>query len=216
MGGLVGDFAEWAVRKAAETVVDVFDIGGASGNNGGSSDWEAWGHPDLYSMVQSSIDPADVQGGADAYRAIGTRTGESFATFTGDLNGIVQDGWRGASADAATAANAPIEQWAAQLSEAVTRTSDLMTTSGESVEQTKHNVPPPVEFSAGQSLRSAGTGLLAGGPIGAMFGAGADAVAQDRAQDEARAQAIQIMNTTYSAPLTSTQGSVPRSSPTRP
>ena len=46
MGGLVGDFAEWAVRKAAETVVDVFDIGGASGNNGGSSDWEAWGHPE--------------------------------------------------------------------------------------------------------------------------------------------------------------------------
>ena len=74
MGGLVGDVVEWA----AETVVDVFDIGGASGNNGGSSDWEAWGHPDLYSMVQSSIDPADVQGGADAYRAIGTRTGESF------------------------------------------------------------------------------------------------------------------------------------------
>ena len=33
MGGLVGDFVEWAVRKTAETV---FDIGGASGNNGGS------------------------------------------------------------------------------------------------------------------------------------------------------------------------------------
>ena len=32
MGGLVGDVVEWA----AETVVDVFDIGGASGNNGGS------------------------------------------------------------------------------------------------------------------------------------------------------------------------------------
>jgi len=38
MVGLVGGFSEWAARKTAEIVVDVFDIGDASGNNGDASD----------------------------------------------------------------------------------------------------------------------------------------------------------------------------------
>ncbi|MGH3979271.1 MAG: PPE domain-containing protein, partial [Pseudonocardiaceae bacterium] len=204
----VGSAARSAYEGVTGTVASVFGSD-PSGNDGGSSTWEAWGHPELYSMVRDTVDPADIQEGAAAYRQVGTRVGEVFAGITGDLDGIVQGGWRGRSANAATGALAPMRDWSAELSQAVSQTSDLMGSSGDSAEQARRDVPEPVDFNTAQTLRSAGSGLLSGGPAGALLGGGIDAVAQERAQDEARQEAVRVMNTAYSPPLLQSKDSVP-------
>ena len=204
----VGDAARSVYDGVTGTVASVFGSD-PSGNDGGSSVWEAWGHPELYSMVRDTVSPGDIQEGAAAYHQVGTRIRESFDGFVGDLEGIVQGGWRGQSAEAATGALAPLRDWSGQLSAAVGQTGEVMGASGESAEQARRDVPEPVDFNAAQTLRSAGSGLLSGGPAGALLGGGMDAVAQERAQDEARAEAVRVMNTSYSPPLLEGRDSVP-------
>jgi len=108
--GPLGDAVE-PVRDAAKPVYDgvadtVASVFGSdpSGNDGRSSVSEAWGHPELYSMVRDTVSPGDIQEGAAAYRQVGTRIKDSFDGFTSDLDGIAQGGWRGQSAEAATGA----------------------------------------------------------------------------------------------------------------
>lgn len=204
----VVDLAQDAGRWVGEQAADVFDIGEASGNAGGSGDWDAWGHPELYAMVQETVDPADIEEAAAGWRQIGTDVTDSLAGTLGELDGIIAGGWRGGSADAAAGAIGPVRDWSQQLSDAVTQTSELMGNSGQSAEQAKRDVPPPVEFDVARSLRSSGAGWLLG-PVGALGGAGIDAVLQDRARDEAKAQAVQVMSTAYTPPLVESQTAVP-------
>ena len=206
---VVTDVVTEGARRLGGLAADVFDIGEASGNDGGSSDWDAWGHQEMYSMIRGTADPGDIQEGAAAYQQIGDAVGQSFATFVHELNGTIEGGWRGEAADAAVASNEPIRQWSVQLSDAVTQTGQLMDGSGQSVEQARRDVPPPVEFSVSRSLLSAGAGFVAGGPAGGLLSGGADAVMQDRAQEQARTQAVQVMSTTYSPPLVQSQSAVP-------
>ncbi|MGH3979167.1 MAG: hypothetical protein ACRDRZ_09235, partial [Pseudonocardiaceae bacterium] len=196
------------VDGATDTIRSVFGHD-PSGDDGESSVWEAWGHPELYSMVQETVYPPDIQQGVSEFGQVSKSIGEVFGDIVNDLNGIVQGGWRGQAADEAVGALTPIRDWSAELSATVSRTQDLMGLSGESAERTKLDIPPPVEFDTAQALRSAGVGMLVGRTSGAVMAGGIDAVAQERAQDEARIEAVRVMNTTYSPPLLESKDSVP-------
>lgn len=152
-------------------------------------------------MLDDTVDPADIDEGAHAWREQSQRDTDIITGLTHDLNGIVSAGWRGESADAAIRALGPVNDWAASVTEAAGQTAQLLDTSGYYAGQAKVAVPPPVHFDSLQSL----TSTVFGGPIGF----GVDAFAQDRAQQEAHAEAVRVMNNVYSAPINDNRAAVP-------
>lgn len=187
--------------EVAKPVLDLFDVGEASGDDGGSSNWAAWGHPEIREMLDSSVTPEDIHAGAQAWSVQGKKAADIITGLTSDLNGIVTGGWRGDSAKAAVGSLGPITEWSSRLGEAVDRTNRLMDASGEAAGQAKAAVPQPLSHDWGGSVRSFATG----GAVGSVR----DAVAQDNAQAEARAQAVQIMTRVYSAPINDNRAAVP-------
>jgi hypothetical protein len=182
-------------------VVDLLGFGGPSGTDGGSSNWAAWEHAEIRSMLDSSVDPGDIIDAADGWRDLSRHASDLVTGLTRDLNDIVSGGWHGTAADAAVAALAPVNQWSASVAEAADHTTALMDASGASAGQAKATVPPAQPHDWGQSLRS----FALGGAAGAFI----DAVAQDRAQAEAHTEAVQIMNNVYSASINDHRVAVP-------
>jgi hypothetical protein len=182
-------------------VAGLFGFGGPDGNDHGSSNWAAWGHPEIYSMLHESVDPGDIGETAAAWRDQGRNTADVLSGFTRDLNGIVAGGWRGASADAAVAALPPIDQWSASHAGAADHITRLMEDSGSAAGQAKASVPPPKSHNWVETLAVS----TLTGPAGGIV----DAVMQEQEQSEAHAQAVQIMNNVYSAPINDHRAAVP-------
>ena len=197
--GLLDEVGD-TVQRGAEVVGDLLDINEPKDDDDGSSNWAAWAHPEICSMLDTSVDPDQVEGIAMEWRELATAS-EEFAQFARDLSVIVTGGWRGESANAAIAAMVPIGDWSTQLAQAVQHTSDLMSASAGAAGQAKVTVPHAESHDWGGTLRSFGSG----GPVSAFR----DAVAQDDAQAEAHAQAVQIMNRMYSAPINENRAAVP-------
>ncbi|MBV8541731.1 MAG: PPE domain-containing protein [Pseudonocardiales bacterium] len=186
---------------AGDVVADVLGFGGSSGTDHGSSNWAAWGHPEIRSMLDTSVDPGDISDAASAWREQGRNTVDVITGLTHDLKGIVAGGWRGGSADAALTALDPISQWSAGQADVAERTTELMDASGLCAGQAKTTVPPPKFYDWGESL----TSLAAGGVPGAVV----DAVAQEREQSQLHADAVRIMTDVYSAPINDYRAAVP-------
>ncbi|MGH3898711.1 MAG: PPE domain-containing protein [Pseudonocardiaceae bacterium] len=184
-----------------DVVADLLDFGGPSGTDGGSSNWASWGHAEIRSMLDTSVDPGDISDAAGGWGDLGRHATDIVTGFTRALNETVSGGWRGAAADAAVAALGPVTQWSASVADAADHTTALMDASGSSAGQAKATVPPAISHDWGQSLRS----FALGGPTGAFI----DAVAQDQAQSEAHTEAVQIMNNVYSAPINDHRVAVP-------
>ncbi len=185
----------------ADLMADLLGFGGPSGNDRGSSNWAAWGHAEIRSMLDTSVDPSDISDAASAWRDLSRHATDVVTGLTSELNGIVSGGWRGAAADAAVAALGPINQWTVSVAEAADHTTSLMEASGSSAGQAKATVPPAQSHDWGRSLRS----FALGGPAGTFI----DAVAQDQAQSQAHTEAVQIMNNVYSAPINDHRVAVP-------
>ncbi|MGH3776611.1 MAG: PPE domain-containing protein [Pseudonocardiaceae bacterium] len=185
----------------ADIVADLLGLGGPSGTDGGSSNWAAWGHAEIRSMLDTSVEPSDISDAAGAWRDLGRHATDIVTGLTRGLNVTVTGGWRGAGADAAVTALGPLDQWSASVADAADHTTALMDASGSSAGQAKATVPPAMSHDWGQSLRS----FALGGPAGAVI----DAVAQDQAQSEAHTEAVQIMNNVYSAPINDHRVAVP-------
>jgi hypothetical protein len=185
---------------AWDVVADALGFG-PSGNDRASSDWAAWGHEEICSMLETSVDPADIDDAARAWRDQARHADDLVTGLTRDLQAIVFDGWRGASADAALTALGPINQWSADQAETAERTTGLMDDSASSTAQAKSAVPPPVSHDWNESLRSFG---IAGG-----VGVFVDAVAQEQQKVDAHAEAVRVMTTVYSAPINDHQAAVP-------
>ena len=184
-----------------DIVADLLGFGGPSGTDGGSSNWAAWEHAEIRTMLDSSVDPGDIIDAADGWRDLSRHASDLVTGLTRDLNDLVSGGWHGTAADAAVAALGPVNQWSASVAEAAGHTTALMDASGTSAGQAKATVPPAQPHDWGQSLRS----FALGGAASAFI----DAVAQDRAQAEARTEAVRIMNNVYSAPINDHRVAVP-------
>ena len=187
--------------RAVEPIVGLLDSEEPAGTDGGSSNWAAWGHPEIREMLDSSVAPEDIHAGAQAWSGKGKKAADIVTGLVSDLDGIVTGGWRGDSARAAVGSLGPIADWSSRLGEAVERTNRLMGASGEAAGQAKATVPQSLSHDWGGSLRSFATG----GTVGSVQ----DAVAQDNAQSEAHAQAVQIMTRVYSAPINDNRAAVP-------
>jgi hypothetical protein len=184
-----------------DAVTGLLGFGGPSGNDHGSSNWAAWGHQEICTMLDHSVDPADIGEAAQEWRNQAHGDAAIVTGLTRDLQQTVSGGWRGASADAALAPLGGIDQWAARHTEIADRTSQLMADSGSSAAQAKASVPPPRSHNWRESLFSFATG----GPAGALI----DAVAQEQAQSDAHAEAVRIMTNVYSAPINDNRAAVP-------
>lgn len=190
-----------AVEAVAGEVAGIIGVGGApSGDNNGSSNWDAWGHQAIRDMLDNTVEPETIHGGVDAWKEKTEAGKDHVVTATSKLNSIVSGGWQGESADAAVAALGPINTWVSTLAEQTKRTSELLGSSGEAVAQAKRDVPPSIEHDWSRTL-----GSLPMGPAGVYL----DARAQEQAQEEARRQAVHVMRSVYSAPLNTYRGQVP-------
>lgn len=183
------------------TVTAPFGGGDPTGNDGGSSNWAAWGHEEIRSMLDDTVKPEEISEGSLAWNDLQGKAANLVTTSTADLRRTVSNGWRGKSADAAIRSLRPVDEWANTLSAVMQDTSRLMDNSGSAAGYAKSVVPPAKSHNWGESLLSFGTG---GGP-GALI----DAVAQDRAQEEARMEAVRIMTSAYSAPINESSAAVP-------
>jgi hypothetical protein len=166
-----------------------------------SVNWAACDHQSIYSMLHTSVDPGNIGDGVEAWREQNRTTEEVLTSFVPDLNRIVSGGWRGRAADRAINALGQIDQWSTTLAATTERVAALMDAAGSSAAQAKAAVPPPKSFDWGEFGRSFTTSGLIGGVE--------DAVAQERAQDEAHAEAVRIMTDVYSAPITEYSAAVP-------
>ncbi|MBA2695993.1 MAG: hypothetical protein H0U62_09190, partial [Actinobacteria bacterium] len=190
-----------AFKAARGEAARILGIGGApSGDNGGSSNWDAWGHQAIRDMLDNTVEPETIDRGVQAW-ADKTEAGkEHVVTATSKLNSIVSGGWQGESADAAVAALGPINTWVGTLERETKRTSELLESSGDAVAQAKRDVPPPIEHNMARTLMA-----LPLGP-GVSY---LDARAQEQAQEEARRQAVHVMKSVYSAPINANRSQVP-------
>lgn len=200
LGNIAGEIGEGIARGVRE-VAGVFDIGEASGNDHGSSNWTAWGHEEIRSMLDTSVNQADIHDAAQAWLDQSRKDVEIFTTLTRDLNEILSEGWSGLSGDKAIGALRPLNDWSVIFSQAAERTAQLMNHSGSSVGQAKATVPPAMHHDMRRSL----TSFVIGGVPGAFV----DAMAQDHAQEEARREAVRIMTDVYSAPINDNRAAVP-------
>jgi hypothetical protein len=163
--------------------------------------WAAWGHPEIRSMLDTTVDPSDIHDGVRAWREQGRNTTDVLTRLTRELNEIVSGGWRGAAADRAITALDPINQWSAGQADTTELTTALMDASGFCAGQAKAVVPPPKSYDLGESLRSFASG--------GMAGLVNDVVAQEQQHAEAHAEAVRIMTNVYSAPINDYRAAVP-------
>ncbi|HEX6403189.1 MAG TPA: hypothetical protein VF003_08565 [Pseudonocardiaceae bacterium] len=186
---------------AWDAVAGLLGFGGPSGNDHGSSNWAAWGHQEIRSMLDHSVVPGDIGDAAQAWREQSRGDAAIVTGLTQDLQQTVSGGWRGASADAALAPLGAINQWSTGHTDIADHTAQLMADSGSSAAQAKASVPPPHSHNWRESLVSFATG----GATGALI----DAVAQEQAQSDAHAEAVRIMTNVYSAPINDNRAAVP-------
>jgi hypothetical protein len=171
------------------------------GNDRVSVNWAAWEHSEIYSMLHTTVDLPDIGDGVHAWCEQGQSMEKVLTSLTPALNRIISDGWRGEAADRAINALEPIDQWSVSVAATTERITALMAAVGSSVGQAKAAVPPPKSFDWGECLRRF--------TIGGMTSAVNDAVAQERAQSEAHAEAVRIMTNVYSTPINDYSAAVP-------
>ncbi|MBV9162885.1 MAG: hypothetical protein JO281_15340 [Pseudonocardiales bacterium] len=163
--------------------------------------WATWTHQHIREMLDTTVDPADIADGVQAWLEQNRNVVPALTAFTRELNEIVSGGWRGAAADRALTALGPINQWSASMADAMELTATLMDAAGFCAGQAKATVPPPKPFDMGEALRSFA--------IGGLTGAVTDVVAQEQQQSEAQAEAVRIMTDVYSAPINEYRAAVP-------
>ncbi|MGH3795444.1 MAG: hypothetical protein ACRDSP_11185 [Pseudonocardiaceae bacterium] len=204
IGDVVGNIADGvkgAVTDPVKAVAGAFGVGDPSGNDHGSSNWAAWGHPEIRSMLDQTVNPGNIDEVARLWGTQGPALQHIITSCTTDLQRIVSNGWRGQSAGAATASLAPINDWAGSVHGAAGDTTQLMSASGSAAGQAKATVPAAPSHNWAESL---GTTMLLG-PAGGMI----DAVGQHHAQEQSRAEAVRIMTNVYSAPINESRAAVP-------
>ena len=64
------------VGKAVKPIVDLLDSEEPDGDDGGSSNWAAWGHPEIRGMLDSSVTPEDIHAGAQAWSGKGAKAAD--------------------------------------------------------------------------------------------------------------------------------------------
>ncbi|GAB3671016.1 PPE domain-containing protein [Saccharopolyspora tripterygii] len=164
--------------------------------------WGGFSHADIYKTNQESIKPDSVGESADAWIKFAKALRERGENYHTDLANIVQGGWQGEAADAASQVGKPASDWMKASADAFEMTGNNLQGAGDAAGQSKKLVPEPEGFSWGEAAASAVPFGLAGG--------GVNALSQMEEQEQAEKAAQETMGRVYSPTLTQVDAKMPQ------
>ncbi|GGM32726.1 hypothetical protein GCM10012275_00160 [Longimycelium tulufanense] len=167
--------------------------------------WASWEHRRIYDMTQQTLKSGDLHEVARVWEQIGSQLTEAAGDFKRSLPNAINGRWEGNAAQAAIAAGEPISQWAEQMAAASQLTGNKLREAATAAEQTKNMVPPPKEHDWKRNL-VVGIGTMGTGVV-------ADAAEQAQEREQAKAEAVNVMNSVYSQVYQQVDGSVPAFTP---
>lgn len=153
------------------------------------TNWAAKDHSAI-KQVADGLKPEDLDVHSSDWSKLGADLQTSVTDFNTKINSALNGNWTGAAGDAALAAPQGIVDWGQNFGDQMKATSAQAKSVQATADQVKSTVPPPKDFSWGQTALSG----IAFGP----FGAGASAFAQHQEQQEAKEQAVRVMSSVYS------------------
>lgn len=160
--------------------------------------FEGFAHEDLFARAQE-MSPGAIGQAATGWAGIGTAVLFGLSTFENAINREMASGWEGHAADAASAGVARFAESGRGLNEVLIAVANRLTEVNQSAQIVKYSVPRP-EL----------TSLLTVLP-GLADPAAAHAAAQQR--EDARREAIRVMNTSYAPTYQPVGDNVPRLNP---
>lgn len=164
--------------------------------------WGGFSHADIYKTNQESIKPDSVNESADAWIKLAKALRERGEVYHTDLANIVQGGWQGEAAEAASQVGKPASDWMKASADAFEMTGNNLQAAGDAAGQSKKMVPEPQGFSWGEVAASAI-------PMG-LTGGGISALSQMEEQEQAEKAAQETMGRVYSPTLTQVDAKMPQ------
>src|SRR5690349_13051392 len=149
-------------------------------------------HEQMKALVTQNYNPDTATTVSDTWKAIGTTFRELATDFSILVNGS-QDAWRGRAAEGVRAALGKVGTFSDQTGEAFVRTSEAIAQQRDAAVQANRSMPEPVKFSPMDTLKKFAVPAVIFPP--AMVGAPFEMMAQHNAQQEAKAEAVQVMQT---------------------
>ncbi|OLR89993.1 PPE domain-containing protein [Actinokineospora bangkokensis] len=142
--------------------------------------WQAWRHRDMVALVEQITSGTGGTPGHE-WSALGAAITEDFAAFDEELNRALGEGWQGAAADSAAAATTPIGQWGQQLGQVTAVTGVRMLAADLAAQQARTHLPVPQDFDWQRAMFAPDPEL--------------DLFEQHTAQENAKAEAVRVMDT---------------------
>ncbi|WP_189154036.1 hypothetical protein [Lentzea pudingi] len=143
-------------------------------------------------LVTEKYDPNAANQVIDAWGELGGRFKELATDFSILVNGS-QSAWTGRAAEGVRAALGKVGTFAGSTGDGFVRTSDAIAQQRDAAVQANHSMPEPVKFSPMDTLKKFAVPAVIFPP--AMVGAPFEMMAQHSAQQEAKAEAVQVMQT---------------------
>lgn len=158
--------------------------------------WSSWDHKKMKSMVDDIDTGAITTRGGD-WQDVGRDVAGSFDQFHTEVTGAVKGGWTGDAATSAATAPDGMAKWGKAMGAASQGTGTRIQQAATAADQAKINMPEPQNFSWRRTLVDGAGGLLTGGFGGGVLSGGKDAYAQHKEAQQAKQQAVNVMNRMY-------------------
>jgi PPE family protein len=158
--------------------------------------WPSWDHKQMKTMVDD-VDVTGINDAGLAWQKVGGRLANDFAQFHSEVTTAVKGGWTGDAATAAATAPDGMAKWGKAMGAASQGTGSRLQQASTAAKQAQINMPDPVEFSWRRSVVNTLGGGFLGGPGGGAIAGGTDAYAQHKEAQQAKQQAVNVMNRMY-------------------
>jgi hypothetical protein len=149
-------------------------------------------HEQMKAQVTQNYSPDTATAVSDAWKSLGKSFQELATDFTILVNGS-QSAWTGKAAEGVRTALSKVGTFAESTGDGFVRTSTAVAQQRDAAVQANRSMPEPVKFSPMDSLKKFAVPAVIFPP--AMVGAPFDMMAQHNAQQEAKAEAVQVMQT---------------------
>lgn len=149
-------------------------------------------HEHMQQLVTQNYDPNAATTVALAWQKIG----KTFSQLAGEFNQLVnssQGGWQGAAADGVRQALAKVGKFADDTGAAFQTTAVAIADQRDAAIQANRTMPTPVEFSPSKIMGKWGVASMIS-PV-AMIGGPIEMMSKHNEQQEAKAEAVQVMQT---------------------
>ncbi|MEV6718474.1 hypothetical protein AB0M48_41265 [Lentzea sp. NPDC051208] len=146
----------------------------------------------MKALVTQNYNPETATTVSDAWKSIGTTFKELATDFSILVNGS-QDAWKGRAAEGVRAALGKVGTFSEQTGEAFVRTSTAIAQQRDAAVQANKSMPEPVSFNPLDIMKKYAGPSVIFPP--AMVGAPFEMLSKHNEQQEAKAEAVQVMQT---------------------